>query len=179
MARRSFLSSFIEADINGVAGLGPRSMPSAVLADGPSFIPLWAVSSLAVASSYHRPPLGTAGSRQLSDTHDDTLTLSASLIGWDRFLWKERLESVANAGVRGSVLERIPGGGMGGLVLVTSMTIRTDLYVQSLNLSASATRRDVIDVSMTLVHLPRPGPLAEMLDMTATAVGTLAEFAVG
>ena len=44
MARRSFLSSFIEADVNGMAGLGPRSMPSAVLADGPSFIPLWAVS---------------------------------------------------------------------------------------------------------------------------------------
>ncbi|PJR10711.1 hypothetical protein CEJ86_29065 [Sinorhizobium meliloti] len=157
----------------------PRSLPSAVIADGFRFVPLWAVSSIAISESYHRPPLGSSFARQLVDTHDDTLTLSASLVGWDRFLWKEYLELVAEASLRGSMLERLSSGKAGGLILVTSITIRTDLYMQSLSFTASATRRDVIDVSMTLVHLPRPGFLAQVLDLSAVGVGTLTEFVVG
>lgn len=179
MARRSYLSGFVEGDANGMVGLVPRSIPSAVLADGLMFIPLWAVSSMAVSESYHRPPLGSSFARQLVDTHDDTLTLSAALVGWDRFLWKEYLEIIAESSLRGSMLEKMSGGKAGGLILVTSMTIRTDLYMQSLSFTASATRRDVIDVSMTLIHLPRPGLLAQVLDLAAVGVGTLTEFAVG
>jgi hypothetical protein len=178
MARRSYLSGFIEGNTNGMVGLVPRSLPSAVLADGLMFIPLWAVSSMSISESYHRPPIGSSLARQLVDTHDDTISLSASLVGWDRFIWKEYLEVVAEASLRGSMLERMSGGKAGGLILVTSMTIRTDLYMQALSLSASATRRDVIDVSMTLVHLPRPGLLSQVLDLTAVAVGTLGDFVV-
>lgn len=178
MARRSYMSGFVEGDANGMVGLLPRSVPSAILADAVMFIPLWAVSSLSISQSYHRPPLGSAFARQLVDTHDDTLTLSASLIGWDRFLWKEYLEYVAESAMRGSMLERMSGGQAGGLILVTTMTIRTDLYVQSLTFSANASRRDVIDVSLSLVHLPRPGALAQILDLAAVGVGTLMDFAV-
>lgn len=179
MPRRSYLSGFVEADANGMVGLLPRSVPSAVLADGVMFIPLWSVSSLAVAQSYHRPPLGTSAARQLMDTHDDTLTLSAMLVGWDRYIWKEYLEFIAESSLRGSMLEKLSGGKAGGLILVTSLTIRTDLYMQGISFSVNASRRDVIDVSMTLVHLPKPGLLSEILDLAAVAVGTLSEFAVG
>ncbi|MDK1376446.1 MULTISPECIES: hypothetical protein [unclassified Sinorhizobium] len=179
MPRRSYISGFVEANVKGAVGLLPRSLPSAVLADGFRFVPLWAVSSIAISESYHRPPLGSSFARQLVDTHDDTLTLSASLVGWDRFLWKEYLEVVAEASLRGSMLERLSGGKAGGLILVTSMTIRTDLYMQSLSFTANAMRRDVVDVSMTLVHLPRPGPLAQVLDLSAVGVSTLTEFVVG
>lgn len=179
MPRRSYLSGFLEGDVNGMVSAVPRSIPSAVLADGVLFIPLWAVSSLSVAESYHRPPLGSSFARQLVDTHDDTLTMSAALVGADRFLWKEYLEIVAESSLRGSMLEKMSGGKAGGLILVTSLTIRTDLYMQSLSFTASATRRDVIDVSMTLIHLPRPGLLSQALDLAAVGVGTLTEFAVG
>lgn len=179
MPRRSFLSGFVEGDVNGMASILPRSVPSAVLADGLMFIPLWSVSTLAVAQSFHRPPLGSSYARQLLDTHDDTLTLSAMLVGWDRYIWKEYLEFIAESSLRGSMLETLSNGKAGGLILVTSLTIRTDLYMQGLSFSVNANRRDVIDVTMSLVHLPKPGLLSQVLDLASVAVGTLSEFAVG
>ena len=35
------------------------------------------------------------------------------------------------------------------------MTIRTDMQIQSLTFTASAARREVLDVSIALVHVPR------------------------
>ena len=57
--------------------------------------------------------------------------------------------------------------------VVTAMTIRTDIYVQSVSFSASSSKRHVLDVALTLVHLPRPGGLAKLLDVAGVAVGTL------
>ena len=178
MAKRSYLSSFLEGDANGRAGVVPRSVPSAIIADGLLFAPLWAVTAMSISESYHLPPLASSAARQLVDTHDDTISLTAALIGWDRFIWKEYLELIAEQSMRGSMLERASGGQVGGLILVTSMTIRTDMYMQSLSFSANSQRRDVIDVSMTLAHMPRPGLLAQILDLGAVGVGTLMDFVV-
>lgn len=178
MSKRSYLSSFLEGDVNGKVGVVPRSIPSAVVADGLLFVPLWAVTAMSISESYHLPPLASSAARQLVDTHDDTISLTASLVGWDRFILKESLELIAEQSMRGSMLERVSGGQAGGLILITSMTIRTDMYMQSLSFSANAQRREVIDVSMALAHLPRPGPLAQVLDVAAVGVGTLLDFAV-
>jgi hypothetical protein len=50
------------------------------------------------------------------------------------------------------------------------------MQIQSLTFSASAARRDVLDVTMTLVHVPRPGVMAKVLDAAALQVGALADF---
>ena len=178
MSKRSFLTSFVQGDVNGQAGFIPASIPSAVLADGPLIVPLWAVSMMSLSESYHLPPLTSAASRQLVDTHDDTITLSGSLIGVDRFVFKELLELQAEQSMRGSFLEKTTLGNVGGLVLISTMTIRTDIYVRSLTFSANSSRRDVIEVSLSLAHLPRPGPLAQILDVAAVGVGTLMDFMV-
>ena len=178
MSKRSFLTSFVQGDVNGQAGFLPASIPSAILADGPVIVPLWAVSMMSLSESYHLPPLTSAASRQLVDTHDDTITLTGALIGWDRFIFKELLEIQAEQSMRGSFLEKATFGKAGGLILITTMTIRTDIYVRSLTFTANASRRDVIDVSLTLAHLPRPGPLAQILDLAAVGVGTLMDFTV-
>ena len=133
---------------------------------------------MSISESYHLPPLTSSASRQLVDTHDDTISLTGSLIGWDRFIFKELLEIQAEQSMRGSFLEKTTMGKVGGLILITTMSIRTDMFVRSLSFSANSSRRDVIDVSISLAHLPRPGPLAQILDAAAVGVGTLMDFTV-
>lgn len=149
------------------------TVPSAILADGPLVVPLFAVSSLSLAQSYHLPPLGSSSARVLVETHDDTLTLAASLVGPSRHLMKSMLELLAEQSMRGSVLEKATQGQVGGLVLWTGLTLRTDIYVKALSFNTAASRRDTIDLTLTLEHLPRPGALSKVLDLGAAAVSSL------
>ena len=152
-------------------------LPSAVLADPPVFfVPLFAVTAMSLSQTYFLPPLGMSRERMVLPAHDDTISLSALLIGPERFAWKQSLEIMADISKRGGVLESLTGGYLGGLVLVTSMTIRTDMQIQSITFSASAARRDVLDVTMSLVHVPRPGPLSRALDLASVPVAALADF---
>jgi hypothetical protein len=152
-------------------------LPSAVLADPPtSFVPLFAVTAMSLTESYFLPPLGQSRERMIIPAHDDTISLSALLIGPTRYLRKQELELMADISKRGGALESITRGDVGGLVLVTSMTIRTDMQIQTITFGANATRRDVLDVSMSLVHVPRPGPLSRILDLAAVPVAALADF---
>lgn len=153
------------------------SLPSAVLGDGVLFVPLWAVSTIALSAKYATPQLGSTGARAVLPTHDDTLTLSGVLPGKERYAWKLALEKLADASRRGSPLSAMTGGRVGGLVLITSMTIRTDIYIDALGFTASATRRDVLDVSLALLHLPLPSALGGLLDVASLSVGALSDFA--
>lgn len=152
-------------------------LPSAVLADPPvMFVPLFAVTAMSLSETYFLPPLGTSKQRMILPAHDDTISLSALLIGPERYTWKVFLETMADISKRGGALQALSGGYVSGLVLVTSMTIRTDMQIQTLTFSASAGRRDVLDVTMTLVHVPRPGVLSRVLDLASVPVAALADF---
>src|SRR5919112_861805 len=154
-------------------------VPSAIISDGALLtVPLWSVTTIALSESYHLPPIGAAGARSIIGTHDDKVTLSGVLVGEERHAWKLALETLAETGRRGSAIAAYTGGAVSGLVLVTAMTIRTDMQVESLTFTASAGRRDVLDVSMTLVHMPRPSVLTKLLDIASIGVGALAD-AVG
>lgn len=152
-------------------------LPSAILSDGGAvLVPLWAVTSMTLSESYHLPAAGSASFRAHVASHDDTFTLAGLLLGPERFSWKMALETLADIGRRGSAIERYSGGAVSGPILVTSMTIRTDIQVQSLSFSASAAKRDALDVSLTLGHFPRPGVAGKLLDLGSLAVGALADF---
>jgi hypothetical protein len=154
------------------------TMPSAVLADPPGFfVPLFAVTSMSLSASYFLPPLGPARQRMIVPAHDDTVTLSALLIGEDRFTWKLMLETMADISKRGGVLESLTGGAVSGLVLVTAMTIRTDMQIQSLTFSATAMRRDVLEVNLSLAYVPRSGPLGILLNAVSPVVAALSDYA--
>jgi hypothetical protein len=112
--------------------------PSAIISDGIVTIPLWAVSTLSLSESYHLPPIGSSSARALVATHDDTVSLSGILIGPERFAWKLTLETLAESSKRGSGISAFTGGKFSGLILITSMTIRTDMQIQSLTFSATA-----------------------------------------
>jgi phage protein U len=151
------------------------NVPSAVISDGIIPIPLWSVSQVSLSETYHLPPIGSTAQKAIVATHDDTVTLAGVLVGEERYAWKVALETMAEASKRGTALAAISGGKLGGLILITSMTIRTDMQAQSLTFSASAARRDVLEVSISLAHLPRPSLLGKLLDVTTVGVGALAD----
>jgi hypothetical protein len=155
------------------ASLISLPIPSAIIADGPLIVPLFAVSAMSLSESYHLPPIGSDTGRVLVETHDDTISLTAALIGPDRHTWKFMLETVAAQSMRGSVLELTTGGQVGGLILWTGLTLRTDIFVKTLNFNTTSGRRDTIDISITLEHLPRPGALALGLDFAAMAFSSI------
>lgn len=149
--------------------------PSAVLSDGVVTVPLWAVTQLSIESSYFVPQIGGTRRRVAVVSHDDTIGFSAVLVGPLRFTWKVALENLAEASRQGTALSRLTGGAQSGLVLISTATIRTDLAVQSLSFAQNAQRRDTIDVTMRLLHLPRPGSLAKLLDVSSIGVGALTD----
>lgn len=147
--------------------------PSAVLFDGIIPIPLWAVTQFSIESAYSLPQIGSTSRRVALPSHDDTLSISAVLLGPLRYTWKLALENAAEASRLGNILSRHTSAG--GLVLVSPATIRTDLAVQALTFSLNASRRDTLDVSIRLAYLPRPGNLAKLLDLGSVAVGALTD----
>lgn len=152
-------------------------MPSAVIGLFPVMVPLFSVSSIGLTQSYHLPPIGAGGDRVLMSTHDDQIQISAVLPGQMRFIWKESLELLSEVALGVNPFQLIPGNTVtAGLQLWTTMTLRSDIYIKSLSFTASAQKRKVLDVSMTLVHLPRPGLAGQLLsaglDIANAAVST-------
>ena len=119
--------------------------------------------------------LAATSRRVALPAHDDSIGLSAVLIGPLRMGWKTALENIAEASRYGTVISPKTGGLGTGLVLVSSATVRTNLAVQSLSFSFTAARRDTIDLTMRLVHLPPPGSLTRLIDVTAIGVGALTD----
>lgn len=153
------------------------TIPSAVLADGPVVVPLWAVTSMTKSITYHLPPIGSTGARAVTAAHDDTFTLSALLVGEERYAWKVALETAAENARRGGVLGAATGGAVSGLIFLSSMNILTDIQITSLSFAATAGQRDTLAVKMSLAHVPRPSALAKLLDLGSIGIGVLADFA--
>lgn len=150
-------------------------VPSAVISDGIVTIPLWGVTSMSLSETYQLPAIGSSAMKASVATHDDTITLTGLLVGPERYAWKLLLETVSESSKRGSALAAMTGGLVSGLVLITSMTIRTDMQVQSLTFNATAAKRDALDVTITLTHMPLPGSLGKLLDVASLGIGALAD----
>jgi hypothetical protein len=152
-------------------------IPSAIISDGGLMtIPLWGVTAMSISEAYHLPPIGSAGARSIVATHDDTITLSGQLVGPLRYTWKVWLETIAESSKRGTALAQYTGGKVGGLILVTSMTIRTDMQIQSLSFSASSSKRQAMEVSINMAYMPLPSSLGKLLDVASIGIGALTDF---
>jgi hypothetical protein len=150
--------------------------PAAIISDGLVTIPLYLVTAMSLTETYQLPPIGSTAMRAIVPTHDDTISLSGMLLGDERFALKFALETMADVSKRGSAIGAVTGGKVSGLILVTSMTIRTDMQVQSLAFSASAAQRDALSVSISMAHMPLPGGLAKLLDAASVGVSALADW---
>jgi hypothetical protein len=150
--------------------------PSAIISDGFTSVPVYGVTSLTLSESYHLPPIGSSGLKAIVSTHDDSVALSGMLLGPDRFTRKLELENLADVGRRGSAFALVTQGRVTGLILVTAMTIRTDVQIQSLSFGASAARRDTLDVSISLEQMPVPGQLGALFDSARLSVAALRDW---
>jgi hypothetical protein len=155
------------------------AVPSAVISDGVQIVPLWAVTTIGLSETYKLPPIGSSTAKSVVATHDDTLSLTGVLVGPERFAFKLILENLAEVSKRGSALAAFSNGALSGLVVVTAMTIRTDMQVQTLSFTASAAKREALDVAMTMAHMPRPGSLPKLLDVASLGVGLFADALTG
>jgi len=153
-------------------------VPSAIISDGVVPIPLWAVTTMTLNETYKLPSIGSSAAKAVVDTHDDTISMNGLLVGPGRFAWKVGLETLAESSKRGSALARYSQGRLSGLIVITSMTIRTDMHIQSLSFTASSAKRDVLDVSLTLAHMPSPSAFGKLLDVTSIGVGGLLDWTV-
>lgn len=155
------------------------TVPSAVISDGALTVPLWAVTTMTLSETYQLPPIGSTSVKAAVAVHDDTISLSGVLLGPERYIWKQALETLAEVSKRGGMISSLSGGQIAGLVLITSMTIRTDMQVQTLSFTASSGKREAIDVSVSLAYTPLPGPLGKLLDVASLGVGALADLGPG
>lgn len=153
------------------------TVPSAIISDGLLPIPIWSVTTMTLTESYQLPAIGSSGAKAIVATHEDTISLSGVLVGPERYAWKLALETLAETAKRGGALEAFTGGAVSGLILITSMTIRTDMQIKSLKFTANAGKRDVLDIATTLEYMPRPSALGKLLDVAAIGVGALTDFA--
>lgn len=153
-----------------------QRLPAAILWDGTVPIPLFVVTRMSLSERYALPAVGASTFRSSVDNVTETVSLSALLIGTQRFAWKEALELMAASSKRGGALGAWSGGKLGGLVLVTRMLVRTNMQVTSLSFTASAQRQECFDVSLELQHVPVPGPLDALLDVGSVALSTVLGF---
>ena len=153
--------------------LNNRSVPSVVISDGALTVALHAVTTIGLNETYQLPPIGSTSARAAVSTHDDTMTLSGVLVGADRYRRKVELELLAESSKRGSALASLSGGRLTGLIVVTAMTIRTDMQIQTLGFTASSAKRAALDVSISLAHMPLPGTSGTLLDARRLGAGVL------
>jgi hypothetical protein len=152
-------------------------LPSAILTEGPLTVFLFVVTRMTLSERYTLPPIGSHGYRAAVDNSSDSVSLSALLIGSQRFLWKQDLELMADSSKRGGTLGKLTGGLLGGLTLISRMTTRINMQVTELSFTASAQRLDTLEVSIALQHVPRPGPANLLVDVGMAAAMTVVEFA--
>ena len=103
-------------------------------------------------------------------------SLQGVLVGETRFGAKALLETLADTSKRGTKLF-VVGPKMSGLVLITAMTIRTNMQITKLTFGASSAKRQTLDVGIDLSYVPPASALAsKLLDLAGSVVvGALAD----
>lgn len=152
-------------------GLTPV-IPSAIVSDGIVPIPIYAVTQMTLSESYQFPPIGSTGAKAILQTHDDSVTIKGSLVGDLRFTWKVALELLAESSKRGNTY-------INGLILVTSMTVRTEMQIRTLKFDAFNTKRESLDLTLVMDYMPKPkNTIGKLVDAASSiVVGALGDFA--
>lgn len=155
-----------------------RSAPAALLVDLPVVVALVAVSRLSLSESYALPPVGATAFRTTTTASTDTISLSALLVGsaGERLAQRKQLELIAASSRRGGTLGAFTGGALTGVVFVSALVTRTNIQVADLSFSVSPQRIGATEVSMTLRHVPRPGPVDLLVDVAGSAAMSGGEF---
>jgi hypothetical protein len=130
-------------------------------------VPLFTVTSMTLNEGYQVARIAGSRLAQLVSPTTRTIQVEATLLGPTRLLVKKGLETMALVS-RASAAGVAPGLSKTGLPVVSGLTIALEMQITSLKFTQSSTKRDAVDVSMTLEHVPRSSVVAlvgEALDL--------------
>src|SRR5688572_21518146 len=82
------------------------------------------------------------------------ISIDAMLVGPDRLVLKKALEALALVS-RALVAAAGPALALGGIPVVSGLTISLDMQITSLSFTQSTQKRDALDVRLELQHVPR------------------------
>jgi hypothetical protein len=83
-----------------------------------------------------------------------TIAIEAVLVGPDRLLTKKALEAMALTS-RALAAAAAPLLAVTGIPVVSGMTISLDMQITDLRITHSTMKREALDVSLSLQHVPR------------------------
>lgn len=137
------------------------------------------VQSITVTEGYQIERI--AGSRfvQALAPTTKTIAIEAMLPGSDRLVVKKELEALALVS-RVLVAAAAPLLALSGIPVVSGLTVSLDMQITDLRFSQSVQKRDAIDVSLTLRHVPRSSVtavLGELADLALAAGSALSSAA--
>ncbi|MET8507961.1 hypothetical protein ABZV60_25400 [Streptomyces sp. NPDC004787] len=138
-------------------------------------VPLLYVQSITMTEGYRVERILGSRFAQATQPSTKTITIEALLLGPERLAVKKALEALALTS-RALLSAAGPALAAGGIPVVCGLTLSLDMQITDLRFAQSVQKRDAIDVSLTLQHVPRSSLTAligEAADL-ALAAGTAA-----
>jgi hypothetical protein len=123
-------------------------------------VPLFFVQSMTMNEGYRIERIMGSRFSQATQPSSKTIAIEATLVGPDRLRQKQLLEVTA-ALSRMLVASASPGSTEIGIPVVSGLTISTNMQITDLRFTQSVTKRDAIDVSVTLQEALPSRPSAE------------------
>ncbi len=137
-------------------------------------VPLLYVQSMNISEGYRIQRIAGSQFSQALGPTTKTINIEAILLGPERLVFKKALEALALTS-RVLVAAAAPALAVTGIPVVSGLTISLDMQITELRFSQSVQKRDALDVSLTLQHVPRArvtAILGEALDLALAAGST-------
>jgi hypothetical protein len=136
-------------------------------------VPLFHVQSMTINQGYRIERIMGSRWSQATQPTVKTIAIEAVLIGPDRLLVKKALEAMALTS-RALAAAAAPPMAIAGIPVVSGLTISLDMQITDLRITQSTTKREALDVSLSLNHVPRSNlsALASEAADIALAAGT-------
>jgi hypothetical protein len=139
-------------------------------------VPLLYVQSMSLSEGYQIERIAGSSFSQAIAPTTKTIAIEAMLLGPDRLRLKKELEALALVS-RVLVAAAAPALAVTGIPVVSGLTISLDMQITDLRFNQSVQKRDAVDVSLTLRHVPRSSLtaiLGEAADLVLAAGTALA-----
>ncbi|MGW7528514.1 hypothetical protein [Streptomyces sp. NPDC054783] len=117
-------------------------------------VPLLYVQSMTIREGYRIERIAGGRFSQATQPTTKTIAIEALLIGPERLLLKKALEVMALTS-RLLVSTAAPLLAVAGIPVVSSLTISLDIQITDLRFTQNLQKREALDVSITLQHVPR------------------------
>jgi hypothetical protein len=140
-------------------------------------VPLVHVQSMTMNQGYRIERIMGSRWSQATQPTVKTIAVEAVLIGPNRLLIKKALEAMALTS-RALVAAAAPALAVAGIPVVSGMTVSLDMQITDLRITHSTSKRDALDVSISLQHVPRSN-LSALIGEAADIALAVATAAAG